>query len=120
MKKWIRLNLVLTAVVAGVLVLTAAKSSRSAIDTVFYSHEKYCWRYYAVELYSHQVGCNADCPPGCTEIHLSYDILNMIECECPDGLFYNPDYLTCDYPDRVKCPHATDCHTANRDDIIEV
>lgn len=120
MKKWIKFNLLLTAVTAGVLVLTAAKPLRSGVQSVLFPHPNYCWKFLDVTINSYQVGCDASCPPGCTDLHMHYEILDVYECECSDGLFYNPNDLTCDYPDRVECPHAIDCHTINRDEVDKI
>lgn len=48
MKKWIRFNLLLTAVTAGVLVLMAAKSSQRSLEVITQAHPENCYQYYII------------------------------------------------------------------------
>ena len=109
MKKWIRFNLLLTAVVAGVFVFTAAKSSQRSLEIITQAHPENCYQYYIIVGHFGQVGCNSSCPSGCTTIHMEFVEESRAVASCHKGLRYNPETLGCDDPWKVKCTHDPVC-----------
>lgn len=120
MKGIIRLNLIITVIIA-LFAISATLSPKpdkkktkekkeTPMESVILRDTSNCANYYDAKAIVKIVPHTDSCPPNCQEVHIQSIIVEKTLKTCPKGKLYNPRKLACDFPENVvTCHHTPKC-----------